>query len=69
MRTHPFQIEITAGAVDHQKVGGLTRAIDDQIIDDSSLLIEHKGVLTTGDGEFANAVGQKTLKPSQSGGT
>jgi hypothetical protein len=69
MRPHPLKIEIPTGTVNHQKISSLSRAVDDQIIDDSSLLIEHEGVLATGDSKFANAVGKKILQPSQSAGT
>ena len=45
MGTHPIEIKVTAGTVDHQEVGVLSSPVNDQIINNPGLLIEHQGVL------------------------
>jgi len=66
---HPSEIDVTACCVDHEKILQLSRTVEDQVIDHTSALREHEGVLAIAMLKFADPVGQKALQPWERSGT
>ena len=65
MLLQPGEIFLGARGVDHEKEFLIRRAINDQVIDDSTALVQQKSILAGADFELVDVVGQHAIQPTR----
>ena len=63
MSIQPRQIFFRARRIDHEKKSLVTDSVSDEVVDDSTTLIEEKCVLSVAEPQLVDVVGQHRVQP------